>query len=335
MKKLTVTIATYNRAYLLEKVLLALANQSLSPKFYEIIICDSQSTDTTSQVINRFTETNPDIKIQHLHTENILASKRNLGIKHAQNEVVIFFDDDCIPDNKCLEIYFNLFQESLSDNDKVIFCGEVRFPKEWVEKSNYYRFRDSRHFGSGNRPEITTLDFKTIVVMNMAFLKAPFLESIQEVNEAFVGYGCEDQDLGWRLHQQGYKLVMCDALITHYEMSRDISGYTKKIFHTARDGMTTLLKVNPDAACSLGLKFRLIEPLHPKKNSLERKLTEITIRIIFNNRVADIVTLVLKNYDNNRLFYRMSLYKYVISCAYVKGALSRKYKTKLSDGWYD
>lgn len=330
---ISVTIATYKRCELLEKSLNALANQSISSDLFEIIICDSLSNDGTEEMVIRFSKKFPKLRIKHLHTKNILAAKRNLGIKESSGQIVVFFDDDCVADINCLYEYKKLF--SNNSDRYIIYCGEVRFPPEWVSESNYYKFRDSRHFGSGRRKDLKELDFKTIVVMNMAFNKAEFIEKIGTVDESFVGYGCEDQDLGWRLQNEGFVIKRSESLVFHYEPSGTIIGYSKKLFHTARDGMVTLLKKNPAAALALGMKFRLLDLDSPGLTLIEKTFYGVIRKAFFNSFFEYIASFVLMKVDRIKFFYFPSLYKYVLACAYVRGTKARRNMMMDSNNWYE
>jgi glycosyltransferase involved in cell wall biosynthesis len=330
---LSVTIATYKRRGLLEKSLIALANQTLSPELFEIIVCDSLSDDGTDLMIVGVCEKYPHLKIKHVHTRNVLAAKRNLGIAESSGEVVIFLDDDCIADAEFLKGYYNLFINEARKN--IIYCGEVRFPAEWISQSNYYNFRDSRHFGGARRQDLNKLDYKTIVVMNMAFYKNEFISKIGLVDENFVCYGCEDQDLGWRLESKGFIIEKSKSLIVHHEPSGDILGYSKKLFHTARDGMTTLLKRNPAAASALGLKLQLLDKDYPRQNALKKIIFGFIRRILFNDLLENIFSILLIKTDNIKIFYSPVLYKYVLACAYVRGTKARQTVLKNSDSWYE
>lgn len=329
--KISVTIATYNRAHLLKMCLDAISKQTLLSSNFEVIVCDSNSTDDTKLVVDEFIMKNPDVILRHLHTKNILAAKRNLGIMSARGDIVVFFDDDCVPDKDCLSEYYNLFSSNVES--KNVYCGEVRFPQDWVAASNYYKFRDSRHFGSGNRLDVTTISYKTIVVMNMAFNRKSFIDNIGLVNEGFIGYGCEDQDLGWRLEESGFLLNRCSSKITHYEESGTIQGYAKKIFHTARDGAATLLVENISAF--KGIKsLKLIDSDYPYDNVIQRIVYTCIRKSIFHSSIADMLSFVVTKFDKNKAFYSALAFRYILACAYISGVKCRgKAKNNLSD-WY-
>lgn len=331
----SVTISTFNRCNQLLEVLEALALQSVSKKLFEIIVCDSQSSDNTPEVIAKFSDTHHDLRLRHLHTSNILAAKRNLGVQAATGRLVVFLDDDCVPEKFLVEKYIDLFANTNSE-DKVVYCGEVRFPNEWVNRSNYYRFRDSRHFGKKHtlRADYPVLSFKTIVVMNMCFEKKLFLDVIGKVNELFVGYGAEDQELGWRLEESGYKLASCSAKIEHRESSATILGYGDKIFRTARDGMSTLLYVQPNAANKIS-KLRSLDPLFCNRTTLDYMIyfavcffAKLKLHIAIGN--------LLTWTDHVSIFYSPSIFRFVLAIFYVEGTLDRKNRLtneKAKLGW--
>ncbi|MNF82238.1 GalNAc(5)-diNAcBac-PP-undecaprenol beta-1,3-glucosyltransferase [compost metagenome] len=330
--KLSVTIATYNRLHLLEKIFDSLFRQTLDKSNFEVIVCDSNSSDGTEDFLKKIMSSSDKLKVSHVHTVNNLAAKRNIGIKHAAGEVVIFFDDDCVPEIDCLETYFKLFQED-EPGKKTVYCGEVRFPAEWVSDSNYYRFRDSRHFGSGKRKDLNMLDYRTIVVMNMAFYKDSFLSTVKSVSEEFKGYGCEDQDLGWRLQESGFEIKRCNARIYHHELSGDIAGYEKKIFHTARDGMTTLLSRTPAAVIPLRA-MKLLDKDYPFENKVTGYFYALLRFFAFHQSIARLLAWAVTKTDKRNFVYFPIVYRYVLGCAYIRGVNARRLKSEVGDDWY-
>jgi glycosyltransferase involved in cell wall biosynthesis len=327
MLELTVTIATFKRPTLLDLALSSYASQNAQKDIFEIIICDSESGLETDEVIAKYANT---INIRHYHTRNILAAKRNLGMAEAKSDFVVFSDDDCVPEKNFISKYLDIKRRNQRDT---VFCGEVRFPPEWIAASSYYRFRDSLH------PKYPVsqkaIGFNRIVVMNMGFWKPDFLRIIGGLNEDFIGYGCEDVELGWRLCSLGFKLVYDGPSITHYENSAGISGYMIKLHRASRDGMKSLLKHKPEAAASLKVA-RLLEP--SVNNRIHEKIIGSLIKTIAN---VDFITALLirfiDNADGLRLFNFSILYRYLMLVAIVKGIGDRDFSLKedaSKNGWY-
>ena len=93
--KVSVIIATYNRATLLPRAVNSVLDQTYSD--FELIIVDDCSLDDTQEVIRTFTD--PRIRIIQHGANRGAAATRNTGIAHARGEYITFLDDDdeCTP----------------------------------------------------------------------------------------------------------------------------------------------------------------------------------------------------------------------------------------------
>lgn len=331
--KISVTISTYKRPFVLSKIINKLENQTLDYDDYEVIVCDSNSCKETAEMIKCVKNNNPSFDISHVHTRNVLAAKRNMGISTAKYSVVLFMDDDCIPaDADYLEQHLRCFEDENAAFS--IMCGEVRFPQEWIKTSNYYRFRDEEGFYISNNEKVP-LDFRTIVVMNMSFRRDKFLQNIGYVNEEFVGYGMEDQELGWRLELSGFKIYGMGATILHNELSAGVEGYGKKIYHTARDGAATLLRVCPEAFAKIRT-LKIIDKQYPFVTKLEMRLFHLSRFLMFTSFGFKITKKFAQMTDNIPLLYSKSVYRYILACYYILGVRDRDAKLSNPDnGWYD
>lgn len=321
MRSVSVTISTFNRCDLLRRILIALDRQTVDASAFEVIVCDSHSIDGTGEMVAEMT-TKVGYELQIVHTKNNLAAKRNIGIDTARHPLVIFLDDDCLPDSKFVEDHLQSFS-SIESGQRIIFCGEVRYPESFLKNSNYYRFRDSRHYSlSGVHSQPILLDYRTIVVMNMCFEKDLFLQSVGNVDESFIGYGAEDQDLGWRLQKAGYQIRPCAARIDHYETTGTISAYGSKIRRSSRDGMTTLIRVNPEAAFGIEA-LRKLDRTFPNRTALDR-LVLLSVTFLIMLKLYRPLEMLLEMTDRISWLYFPSLYRFLMGVYYVQGAADRK-----------
>ena len=226
--QISVIIPTWNRHKILLNVLKNLKKQTINKNLFEIIICDSFSSDDTQETINNFKNQNRELKIIHTNIEkNILASKRNHGIKISQGNIVVLLDDDCVPDVNFLQTYLNELDNSTY---KMVLCGIVDYPASWAKKSNYLRYRKSRHFNYEDKKDMYSLKITAnkIVAMNMAFKKSQQIYNTGYFNEKFLGYGFEDYDFGWRLIELGFDIKPSLAKVIHMEAGENFEGYLKK-----------------------------------------------------------------------------------------------------------
>lgn len=224
---LTIGISTWNRAKELENLLESLNDDIFHYGTFEIIVADSDSKDGTLNIINRYSAL---LNIKHFNVENTPVLKRNVIIKYSIGNVVILLDDDVVVQRGFIDAHY----EASTKNIDSFFCGQVRFREELIKSSNYYRFRDGQHLS--NIKDLSEVSFNKIVTMNISSLKSNFLK-VGFFNEAYIGYGCEDLDYGFRIIQKGFKLrYLSGAFVYHDEKSNNISGYGKKLYLTGLYG---------------------------------------------------------------------------------------------------
>ncbi len=115
--QISIIMATYNRAHFIAEMLMSIQNQSF--KDFECIIIDDGGTDNTAEVIAPCLE---DIRFTfQRRTDDYnkgLPGCRNCGIDLAKGDYFIFFDDDDLVHQDCLQIAYN----ELAGNTSLSFC---------------------------------------------------------------------------------------------------------------------------------------------------------------------------------------------------------------------
>lgn len=100
----SVVIPTRDRPDMLERCLKALANQTLSPDRYEIVVVDDGPDPETRDVVSRIARVT---KARIVYVPGAggkgPAAARNTGWRHATAPVIAFTDDDTVPDPGWLE----------------------------------------------------------------------------------------------------------------------------------------------------------------------------------------------------------------------------------------
>lgn len=115
--QIAVIIPLYNKEPIIERTIKSVLNQSYSD--FELIIVNDGSTDNSVDVVRRF----EDDRIVLLEQENAGPSAaRNVGIKRAKAEWIVFIDadDELLPDA------LKLFMDASKKSPKCqMFCGEI------------------------------------------------------------------------------------------------------------------------------------------------------------------------------------------------------------------
>lgn len=99
----TIIVCTYNRADSLCDTLGALRVQRTHPEcIWEVIVVDNNSSDHTRRVVEELQRDWPQLRYEFESTQG-LSHARNHGIKCARGEVILFTDDDVLPEPDWLE----------------------------------------------------------------------------------------------------------------------------------------------------------------------------------------------------------------------------------------
>jgi len=134
MIKISIIIPTRNRCSALFKVLNSIEKQTLDQSFFEIIICDNNSTDKTTEIAQSFA-----YKFKHFKYIKTLQPGlhigRNKGFQEARGEILVYIDDDieAFPD------WLFTINEVFKNKD-IVLVGGKNLPKweipppDWVIK---------------------------------------------------------------------------------------------------------------------------------------------------------------------------------------------------------
>ena len=115
MPKTSLIIPTFDRQKITFDTLVYLNNQTI--KDFEVIVIDQ--TESVSKDLENFSFNNGITKYKYFNIEKVgLPNARNVGAQHAVSKILIYLDDDCIPENKLIESYINIFNKQ----DPKVWC---------------------------------------------------------------------------------------------------------------------------------------------------------------------------------------------------------------------
>jgi len=189
---ISVVIPTYKRPALLRKCLDALREQTYWRTFYEVIVVSDGPDPETQALVERFLREQPDCAVlfHHLPIKKGPAAARNYGWKKGSGELIVFTDDDCIPDPFWLEEYADRY---LAMAERfVAFTGKVVVPVS--EKPTDYE---------KNVAHLATAEF---ITANCACSRAA-LELTGGFDEDFPIAWREDSDLEFKLLEKQVPII--------------------------------------------------------------------------------------------------------------------------------
>jgi glycosyltransferase involved in cell wall biosynthesis len=206
--EISVVIPTYNRLDTLQYVLPTLLAQDLAPSQYELLVCDSNSTDGTAQLLERVGS--DDARVRYLRgAYSGRAAARNAGITAARAPVVLFNDADILASPDLLSTHLHRHRQH---RDIAIVGLEVQV-KDFAD----YELRrdDPKRRGHLHPPSRKALSWLYFLTGNASVRRADLLRA-GGFDESFTGYGHEDLELGYRLQQLGIRILYEPAAVNYH-----------------------------------------------------------------------------------------------------------------------
>ena len=124
-------IPTYNRQKIVLQTLDYLNNQA--GKDFEIIVVDQ--TNLPEKQLTDFTPSDNSVNYKYINIEEIgLPNARNVGAEVSSADILIYIDDDCIPNSRLISSYISIF----SNFDEKVWCvgGRVNEDNTTMFKQN-------------------------------------------------------------------------------------------------------------------------------------------------------------------------------------------------------
>ncbi|NNM92782.1 MAG: glycosyltransferase [Candidatus Eremiobacteraeota bacterium] len=204
----SVVIPTYNRLDTLRHVVPTLLAQTLDASRYELLICDSLSTDGTSEYLAEIARASPNVR--HLPGGySGRAQARNAGIAAATGEIVLFNDADILASPDLLAVHL----ERHARERRIAVVGwevQVRDLDDYALKRDRAELRG--HLHPPGRKHLSWLYFLT----GNASVRAADLRAVGGFDESFTGYGHEDLELGYRLERSGVRICYEPRAVSYH-----------------------------------------------------------------------------------------------------------------------
>lgn len=263
-KNISIIVPVLNGERFIGKCLESIAKLNYPKNDFEVIIVDNGSKDRTVDIIKNFQRyENIDIK---LHFQKIRSSyaARNLGIKNAKGDIIIFTDADCIVYEDWLTNIIKPFTDETVGGvaGEILSAGGDSLTEKYSIDEGVLSQR--RTFNSKFLPYAQTA--------NAAYRKELF-DLIGYFDEVISG---GDADYSWRMQlKTDYMMVFAEDAIVLHKHRTDLKGLFKQRF---KHGYGYILIRNkyknyqdqsinahiPDASKSSGRINRLITNMRSK-----------------------------------------------------------------------
>ncbi len=252
--ELSVITPTRNRAQVLARCLACLADQTLDPSRYEVIVVDDASTDATPAVIEGARHTAPYTLRPFAMAERVgISGARNLAIREAQGEIIAFVDSDSLASPAFLTTHLDAHRRS---GPKIVCRGPVVLT----------RSLDRPFEVRGSVLDMSTAYFDT----DNGSVRRAHLVNAGLFDEGLSPYGWEGLDMGYRLRALGLRRVFSrEAILYHYQPDVSAGSLAAMLAKENERARTALLFYEKYPTLETRLALQLT-PFHRGLNVIQR-----------------------------------------------------------------
>jgi GT2 family glycosyltransferase len=235
----------------------------------EVIVVGNRDDYPTRIAIDKFFSF-----VKYLETDETSAVvKRNLGIAHATNEILVFVDDDVLVESTWLE---NLLRHYV-DSSVGGVGGRVKVPGRDVGPSTFKTgtIEDGFVIGNWNPPATQAFEVEHLLGCNMSFRKTGLVKT-GGFDNFFRAYNFrEETDLCLRIRRLGYRILFDpDASLVHKAMGRKNQG-SRWVYYYVRNTVYLYLMYHPRQGPSMPKFFHHL--IFPPREYAE--LSGVNVRI--------------------------------------------------------
>lgn len=228
MPTVSIILPTYNRLPRLQKVLAGLAAQTYPLANMEVVIVSDGSTDGTNTFLQAYVAP---LRVRPLVQANLgPAAARNLGLQVAQGELVIFLDDDVVPEPQLVAEHVNTHRHQQGD---VVVLGPMLTPpaialKPWVAWEQSMLYKQYADIAAG-RWAPTARQFYT----GNASLARRHLLDLGGFDTTL--RRAEDVELAYRLADRGLAFVFNEQAIGYHYADRSFAAWLQTPYMYGRN----------------------------------------------------------------------------------------------------
>jgi glycosyltransferase involved in cell wall biosynthesis len=212
----SVIIPAYQAEGTIDRCLQALEHQTVPRGCYEIVVVDDGSKDDIRTRVQAYDGVHLFVQA---HTGP--AAARNLGVQHAQGEIVLFTDADCEPTEEWIE---GMVAPLCDDRIVGVKGAYLTDQKEIVARFVQLEYEERYH----RLTREACIDF---VDTYAAGYRRKVLVDAGGFDPIFTEASVEDQELSFRLARLGHRMAFVpQARVYHWGHSRNLWAYCRRKF---------------------------------------------------------------------------------------------------------
>jgi glycosyltransferase involved in cell wall biosynthesis len=304
---ITAIVPLYNGAPYIRESLQSILDQDLVPD--EIIVVDDGSTDGGSDIVMEMARHHP---IRLLRKENGgQSSARNLGVDHANGDLIAFLDQDDVWYPNHLSELVKPFLETrsvelgwaYSDMDEINEAGEMMIHNLLVSTRSPHPKTDL----------VSCLRQDMFVLPSASLISRKVFRSVGGFDERLSGY--EDDDLFLRIFLAGYANAYLPTSLSKWRIYQTSSSYSQRMAVSRAIYARKLINRFPDD--DVADRFHVRDFIAPRFLwSISGEFRKATLRGTKDQQATELANLWFIS-RHMRLLYRLPLQTFILPALYL------------------
>lgn len=242
----SIILVNYNGESFIADCLNSLKEIDYPKDKYEVILVDNASKDNSVELVR---ENFPWIKLLALDRNTGFSEGNNTGVKEARGEYIVFLNTDTTVENNWL----NELVKKMESDEKIGACSSQVLYNDQRDRINtiggfWSILGIPGSMGEGELKDTFKNETFTFSPTGASMIvRAELYKELGGFDNDYFLY-CEDADLGWRMWNRNFKVVLSPSSIVYHRVSASIKGLGKKTFsewyyfYSARNRFTTIMK---------------------------------------------------------------------------------------------
>jgi GT2 family glycosyltransferase len=251
----TVVVPTHNRRARLGRLLGALAGLYRAGARFDVVVVVDGSTDGTEQLLAAFS---PPYRLRAIaQAQGGAGAARNAGMRAATGEVLLFLDDDVVPQGDFVERHLEIHRR---DRSAVVLGRIVPAPGSPIPAWHYWEATTQARQFAAMRDGHIAPSWGNFYTGN-ASVRREHAVAVGGFEESFVRG--EDVEFGHRLADAGLRFhFAADALVHHEGIDRTLEGWLRFAFEYGRHAIALERRLGPGDAGHINKQWQEAHPLN-------------------------------------------------------------------------
>ncbi len=251
---ISVVVPTYRRRESLRRLLLALGNQTLEPKAYEVVVSIDGSEDGTREMVSALSVP---YRLRGIWHQNVgRAAACNRGIECGEADLCVILDDDMEPGQEFLAGHLELHQQAGQKGKDICVLGPV--PIRWDRSSppvvQMMGAVHADHVKKLSQPayHMQIRDFYT----GNTSIRREVMLRVGAFDADFTAYGNEDRELFMRLASAGIPVIYSLKAQAYQHYEKDFAALVRDRASAGRTAVQLVRKHPAAQDAFLMAKYR-------------------------------------------------------------------------------